>query len=40
MLRRVLGWGDTLRITLLTVVLALLVSGLIAQLAPSLLSTG
>jgi ferrous iron transport protein B len=36
MLKRVLGWKDTLRITALTVLLALLVSGLIAQLTPLL----
>jgi ferrous iron transport protein B len=35
MLKRVVGWSDMVRITLLTVVLALLLSGLIAQLAPS-----
>jgi ferrous iron transport protein B len=34
MLKRVLGWKDTLRITALTVLLALVVSGLIAQLVP------
>ena len=34
MLKRVLGWKDTIRITMLTVLLALLVSGLIAQLVP------
>jgi ferrous iron transporter FeoB len=34
MLKRVLGWKDTFRITVLTVLLALLVSGLIAQLVP------
>jgi ferrous iron transport protein B len=34
MLKRVLGWKDTLRITVLTVLLALAVSGLIAQLVP------
>jgi ferrous iron transport protein B len=34
MLKRVLGWKDTIRITALTVLLALVVSGLIAQLVP------
>jgi ferrous iron transport protein B len=34
MLKRVLGWKDTIRITLLTVLLALAVSGLIARLVP------
>jgi ferrous iron transport protein B len=34
MLKRVLGWKDTMRITVLTVVIALVVSGLIAQLVP------
>ncbi|MGA9141638.1 MAG: ferrous iron transport protein B [Methanocella sp.] len=36
MLKRVLGWRDTLKITALTVILALLVSGLIAHLVPVL----
>ncbi|OPY26831.1 MAG: hypothetical protein A4E28_02304 [Methanocella sp. PtaU1.Bin125] len=34
MLKRVLGWSDTLKITMLTVLLALAVSGLIAHLVP------
>lgn len=38
MLKRVLGWSDTIRITLLTIVLALFVSGLIAQLVPVIMS--
>jgi ferrous iron transport protein B len=38
MLKRVLGWRDTIRITLLTVILALLVSGLIAHLVPVIAS--
>ncbi len=37
MLKRVLGWSDTLKITALTVLLALLVSGLIAHLVPVLM---
>ena len=36
MLKRVLGWSDTIKITALTVLLALLVSGLIAHLVPVL----
>ena len=38
MLKRVLGWKDTIRITALTVLLALAVSGLIAQLVPLIAS--
>ncbi len=38
MLKRVLGWKDTVRITVLTVLLALAVSGLIAQLVPFIAS--
>ncbi|WP_424358677.1 ferrous iron transport protein B [Methanocella sp. MCL-LM] len=38
MLKRVLGWKDTTWITILTVILALIVSGLIAQLVPVIMS--
>jgi ferrous iron transport protein B len=38
MLKRVLGWKDTILITVLTFSLALLISGLIAHLLPIVLS--